>query len=144
MIQYANPTPKKRSRVEFAVWLRDRLQQRPDLNQKRLADLLGVYASTVSFWMSGRSKPSPEKVDALAKIFDVEPSVLYPLLGFDAGQPYQFKVLGPIVEEIDNLLAMVDDPEDRELIEERLKHDVLAARDMLEALNQRRNKRENT
>lgn len=125
----------------FGGWLKEQMQKR-HLNQPQLAQVLGVNQSTISFWMRDRVTPDRDNAAKLAKIFDVDPSTLYQLLGYDFGQPYQFKVIGPIVEEIDNLLANVDDPEDRELIEERLKHDVLAARDMLEALNQRRHRKD--
>ena len=123
--------------MEFANWLREQLNERPDLNQKRLAEALGVYASTVSFWLSGRSKPSYDKVGALAGVLEVDRREILQFMGVDT-EPYEFKVLGPIVEEIDRMLESTPDPEDHALIVERLKNDLRAAKDTLEALNQRR------
>ena len=128
---------KRRGRcVEFANWLRDQMQGRSDLNQRRLADLVGVNASNVSFWLSGRSKPSLDKIDVIADIFGVEPNTLYQLLGFDVGQPYSFKEIGPIMERLDRTLAQITDPEIRAIAEARIGKDILALIDTIESVTQ--------
>jgi transcriptional regulator with XRE-family HTH domain len=125
--------------LSFSGWLRANMHEYR-LNQPRLAEVLGVGQSTISNWLRDKTVPDVDKVTALAEVFHADRVALLGMIGVDTGQPYEFKVLGPLVEEIDRMLAMVEDAEDRALIEERLKHDVRAARDMLEALNQRRHK----
>lgn len=127
----------------FAEWLKEQMHYRR-LNQPQLAQAIGVNQSTISYWLRNRSTPEAHTVPRIAKALGVEPNTIYELLGFESNidQPYEFKVIGPLVEEIDRILASVDDPQDRALIEERLKHDVRAAIDMLEALNQRRQQKE--
>jgi transcriptional regulator with XRE-family HTH domain len=122
--------------VEFSEWLRERIKERPDLNQARLAELLGVYASTVHFWIKGRSLPDRDKVQGLAEIFHVEPNTIYQVLGFEVGQPYQSDKLGPLFEEVDRMINAIEDPTTRAALEDKIQHDMIGYRDLAEALTQ--------
>lgn len=67
--------------MDFADWLREQLRARPDLNQARLAEELGIYASTVHYWVKGRSQPDDTNIAKLAEIFRCDPLIIYQLLG---------------------------------------------------------------
>lgn len=67
--------------MTFAEWLHTKIRERPDLNQKRVAEFCGVYASTVHFWVSGRSEPSDDNVARLAELFDTDATAIYHILG---------------------------------------------------------------
>jgi len=43
-------------------------RERLGINQRQLAELLGVYPSTICMWEAGDRKPSSDKLPELAKI----------------------------------------------------------------------------
>lgn len=53
------------------------LRQRPDLNQARLAEIMGVERSAVSMWVKGKNLPSAKYLDQLADIFGVKVHELF-------------------------------------------------------------------
>lgn len=53
------------------------LRLRPDLNQARLAEMLGVERSAVSMWIKGKNLPSAKYLDQLAGIFGVKVHELF-------------------------------------------------------------------
>lgn len=65
----------------FAAWLQDRIRTLP-LETVELARLLGVNRSTVSRWLSGRSRPSAENLPLLAEAVGETMTVLYRLAGY--------------------------------------------------------------
>ena len=48
-----------------------------DLNQQKLADILGVNQTTVSQWLLGKKKPNYDSIRLIYEKFDVEPNVLF-------------------------------------------------------------------
>ena len=48
-----------------------------DLNQQKLADILGVNQTTVSQWLLGKKKPAYDSIRLIYEKFDVEPNVLF-------------------------------------------------------------------
>ncbi len=121
----------------FGQWLRERMAERADLNQPRLAELLGVNQSTISNWVRGRSEPaSLEAIGALADIFGTEKATLLHLLGLEVGPPYQFSpALAPVIERLDKQLAAIKDPRVRQLAEAQLKDDVTRLTHLIERLS---------
>lgn len=61
---------------EFGAWLGRQLR-RKGMSQADLADELGVTRAAVSAWVTGRAEPRPDKMRALAAVFDVEPSAVF-------------------------------------------------------------------
>lgn len=45
-------------------------RERLGINQRQLAELLGVYPSTICMWEAGDRKPSSDKLPELAKILE--------------------------------------------------------------------------
>lgn len=120
--------------VDFADWLKEQLRTRPDLNQARLAEQLGVYASTVSYWLKGRSQPDEANLARLSEIFSVELSTLYQLMGRLAS-PHQFSpAMAARLERIEKLLASIDDPRVREIVTARLDSALAETVDLVERL----------
>lgn len=54
------------------------------LSQAALAERLGTAQSAVSAWASGKSAPSPERVFALERVFELSPGTLAGLLHYRA------------------------------------------------------------
>ena len=48
-----------------------------DLNQQKMADILGVNQTTVSQWLLGKKKPNYDSIRLIYEKFDVEPNVLF-------------------------------------------------------------------
>ena len=48
-----------------------------DLNQQKLADILGVNQTTVRQWLWGKKKPNYDSIRLIYEKFDVEPNVLF-------------------------------------------------------------------
>jgi transcriptional regulator with XRE-family HTH domain len=46
-----------------------RLRKKANINQAKLADMLGVAQATVSYWEAGQSFPTVEKLKKLTEIF---------------------------------------------------------------------------
>lgn len=46
------------------------------MEQKELANLIGVDVSTVSQWENGRREPYPKYIKAIANVFDLDPDIL--------------------------------------------------------------------
>lgn len=68
--------------ADFATWLQRSLVEHPEIkNQKALAERLGVYASTVHYWLKGKTEPDDANIERLAGIFGVESVLIYRLLG---------------------------------------------------------------
>lgn len=67
--------------TNFATWLRNAIDKRPDINQKKLSEILGVYSSTVHYWVTGRSEPNDESIAGISEVFGVDPMIIYQLLG---------------------------------------------------------------
>jgi DNA-binding transcriptional regulator YiaG len=64
--------PAKKKAVRFSPgWLKS-LRKRLNLSAYDFAHLVGVSAITVYFWHWGRSKPSPEHLDVLASLEDID------------------------------------------------------------------------
>ncbi|MEY9888438.1 transcriptional regulator with XRE-family HTH domain [Catenulispora sp. MAP5-51] len=61
---------------EFGAWLGRQLR-RKGMSQADLADELGVTRAAVSAWVTGRAEPRPDKMRALAAVFEVEPSAVF-------------------------------------------------------------------
>lgn len=54
------------------------LMQRNDLNQSKLASILGLHQTTINGWLRQEGKgPNPEHLKMAANYFEVEPSILY-------------------------------------------------------------------
>lgn len=92
--------------MDFADWLKEQLRARSDLNQARLADQLGVYASTVHYWMKGRSIPDDANVGRLAEIFGTEPAAIYRVLG--KLPPSKIDNIEPTFDEMEILSDLVE------------------------------------
>lgn len=54
----------------FAKKLRIKMALR-DINQKELAERIGVTPATICLWLQGKSTPRMDKVDELCRLFDV-------------------------------------------------------------------------
>lgn len=67
----------------FAAWLREGLSAR-SIDHQQLARRLGLNRSSVSRWLSGRSRPSPANLRLLAETLDERLEVLYRLAGYPA------------------------------------------------------------
>lgn len=80
--------------MTFADWLKEQIRRTPGMNQARLAEALGVYASTVHYWIKGRSEPDEENIVKLGELFGVEPNTIQRMLAPDLGEPYEFAELG--------------------------------------------------
>lgn len=122
--------------MAFSDWLRERLKESPDLNQARLAEALGVYASTVHFWVKGRSLPDLDKVPRLAELLGVEPFTIYRMLGVseDAQTPNLNANIASIAYEIQAALDTIQDPAVREYMENKLIDSTRKWRDDIEEL----------
>lgn len=48
-----------------------------DLNQQKLADILGVNQTTVSQWLLGKKKPNYDSIRLIYEKFGIEPNVLF-------------------------------------------------------------------
>lgn len=46
-------------------------------NQDELGEKIGVSQTTISAWEQGRTKPSAKNIYKLAKIYAVEPTVIF-------------------------------------------------------------------
>lgn len=95
--------------MDFAEWLRNALNARPDLNQAKLAGLLGVYASTVHYWLKSRSVPDDENVFRLAEIFREDSAFLFQMLGRMVPQKANDIDLLPEETKIFNELVLLRD-----------------------------------
>lgn len=51
--------------------------------QRWLAEQTFVTQEAVCFWLSGRSRPRPDKLGQLAALFDLNPRTLIALAGYD-------------------------------------------------------------
>lgn len=65
----------------FSQWL-DRERQRAHLNYSGLASQINVGPNTARAWCIGESEPSPENVQALARVFRVDVLYLFEVLGW--------------------------------------------------------------
>lgn len=79
--------PVATAREIFGARLLQLLAARPDLNQSRVAEILGIDRSAVTAWIKGRSWPSDKNLDQLREIFEVELHELF----HDAQQPLPTK-----------------------------------------------------
>lgn len=75
------------STQNFAAWLELTMDNK-GLNNKALADLVGVAESVTSRWRSGRSLPSNENCERLAIALDVDPLRLMVTAGILDGSVY--------------------------------------------------------
>ena len=48
-----------------------------DLNQQKLADILGVNQTTVSQWLLGKKKPNYDSIRLIYEKFGIEPKALF-------------------------------------------------------------------
>ena len=48
-----------------------------DLNQQKLADILGVNQTTVSQWLLGKKKPNYDSIRLIYEKFGIEPNALF-------------------------------------------------------------------
>lgn len=103
---------------------------------KDIAVIAGVHQSTVSNWLNRKITASLDKVVLIARRFGKEDSPILAALGVHASHPYQFRTLGPFVEELDKILNTIQDPRIRALAEDRIKADVRALRDTIESLTE--------
>lgn len=62
--------------MEFSKKLRQ-LREESGLSQQEVADKIGVSKSMISFYENGVNEPDKEKRMSLAKLFNVEYSILY-------------------------------------------------------------------
>lgn len=70
-----------------------------DLTLKELADKLGVTEGAVSYWESGKSSPRMKKIVMMAKIFNIDPSILI----FGEVEPNEEdKIISEIIKAINN------------------------------------------
>ncbi len=119
--------------MNFAEWLREELHKR-GMRQVELAREFNVYASTISFWISGKNQPDEEQIDKLAAYFEVDKSFLLRLMGkLDDGFAYTPEVAA-MMQYIDQRLEEIDDPDLKEVVLERLKRDIAALTDTVERL----------
>lgn len=75
-------------------------------SQQQLADLIGVRRSTISDWENGKMLPTPENIDKLANVLEVDFDVLEALI---KARYYakQLKLLGCSVEDYEYLYDQV-------------------------------------
>ena len=73
-------------RIIFAENLREIMKEK-GIEQKTLAQVIGVSDAAVSFWLSGQKYPSPGKVQKIADFLGVRKSQL-----IDKNPPVSFKV----------------------------------------------------
>ncbi len=66
--------------TEFSRWLFEQQQQR-ELSYRSIARRVGVAASTVYFWASGRSVPEPHNARKIAEAFGVDEDFILDLTG---------------------------------------------------------------
>lgn len=132
--QVAQSTQLRDYDVDFADWLKEQLHTRPDLNQARLAEQLGVYASTVSYWLKGRSQPDDGNLAKLAEIFGVDTSLLYQLMGRLDHQHEFSPAMAARIERIETLLASIDDPRVREIVTAKLDSALAETVDLVERI----------
>ena len=57
--------------LSFGKWLRE-ARESAGYKQGRAADALGVSHAMISFWETGKRKPSVEQVRKMARIYDAE------------------------------------------------------------------------
>lgn len=53
------------------------LRASKNISQDELADIIGVSQTTISSWEQGKSFPSAKNVYELAKLYSVEPTVIF-------------------------------------------------------------------
>lgn len=73
-------------RIIFAENLREIMKEK-GIEQKTLAQVIGVSDAAVSFWLNGQKFPSPGKVQKIADFLGVRKSQL-----IDKNPPVSFKV----------------------------------------------------
>lgn len=73
-------------RIVFAENLREIMKEK-GIEQKTLAQVIGVSDAAVSFWLNGQKYPSPGKVQKIADFLGVRKSQL-----IDKNPPVSFKV----------------------------------------------------
>ena len=73
-------------RIIFAENLREIMKEK-GIEQKTLAQVIGVSDAAVSFWLNGQKYPSPGKVQKIADFLGVRKSQL-----IDKNPPVSFKV----------------------------------------------------
>lgn len=125
---------------QFGEWLHDQMYEHR-INQPQLAEMVGVNQSTVSNWLRGRAFPGADKIDRLVAVFEVDPSLLYGMLGIKSSKPHKWKYLGYIYEELDKELEAME-PEEREIAIEQLTAGINTVRHLLEWLDQHKNRKD--
>lgn len=53
------------------------LRANKNLSQSELGDLLGVSQTTITAWETGKTVPSSRNILELAKLYSVEPTVIF-------------------------------------------------------------------
>lgn len=112
-----------------AVWrvVEDWLQLVPfPPSQSRIAERVGVSRSAVSDWKSGKTRPSPEHLEALAEMME-------PQLGRDVGTRLAAALLRDMGYKVDkrvgdNLFVVPDGISRRDLDERRTSYDLIIKR----------------
>lgn len=61
---------------DFGTWLARQLR-RQGMSQADLAERLDVTRAAVSAWVTGRAEPRPDKLRAIAEVFDLDASAVY-------------------------------------------------------------------
>lgn len=119
--------------MNFAEWLREELHKR-NMKQVDLANEFGVYASTVSVWLYGKTFPNEEQTRKLAAYFGVEESFLLRLMGkLSDGKSYSPQ-LAALLDDLDRMLDSIEDPEIRARADAELTEAVLKIRNSIEWL----------
>lgn len=71
-------TPKQWNRVEFFTWLdTEALPEAGIPHVTRLAELAEISPSTMSYWRSGKQRPTQDKLAAIAKVLGVPRGVVW-------------------------------------------------------------------
>lgn len=91
----------------FAEWLKARLKEDRDLNQSRLAEVVGVSRSTVSNWVLGKFYPSDTNIEVLCSLFREDKSNIYKLIGKLEEPDAEPSPLSPETESIVRLLESI-------------------------------------
>jgi len=88
--------------VTFSHWLVAEMEARK-LNQSDLARAVRVNQAAISRLVSGKAQPSPDTLNALARVFELPPIVVFRAAGLLPPDPDVDEEIEQIIHEVEKL-----------------------------------------